>query len=196
MGFQIRQVSIYKILIIKRIVGKFSLFSGPTANYYQTYNFEKEPWWPKFDALRSKYGIVIAKGDKTHQSQTRPKASHVSRVVAPNTQPTSTQKNVNQEQSQPSYENIAPERNEQSQMMANILQGQNMLKKTQPNGTGASTAPPARPPVKQRKPMKELAYPKSKALYPYSAADGDELSFEEGDIIYIVREGEMIPNFS
>lgn len=67
-----------------------------------------------------------------------------------------------------------------------------MLKKTQPNGTNAGAAPPARPPVKQRKPMKELAYPKSKALYPYSAADGDELSFEADDIIYIVKEGELI----
>lgn len=181
------------------IIKPFRRSKGPTANYYQNYNFENEPWWPKFDALRSKHGITIVKGDKKHQNQARPKASHVSRNnnSAATRQQTSAPKNVyqNQGQSQPpssSYENMAApaERNEQSQMMANILQGQSVLKKTQPNGSGAEAAPTARPPVKQRKPMKELAYPKSKALYPYSAADGDELSFEEDDIIYIVREGE------
>jgi len=30
--------------------------------------------------------------------------------------------------------------------------------------------------------------PKCKALYPYSASDSDELSFQEGEIIYIVSE--------
>ena len=48
---------------------------GPSANYYESYNFEREPWWPKFEVLRNKYGIKIVKGDKklitnkTHQSR-------------------------------------------------------------------------------------------------------------------------------
>lgn len=28
-------------------------------------NFENEPWWPKFDRLRSKFGITIVKGDRS-----------------------------------------------------------------------------------------------------------------------------------
>ena len=30
--------------------------------YYKTYNFENEPWWPKFESLRVKYGIEVVKG--------------------------------------------------------------------------------------------------------------------------------------
>lgn len=39
----------------------------PTATYYQQYNFESESWWPKFDRLKSKFGITIIKGDRFHQ---------------------------------------------------------------------------------------------------------------------------------
>jgi hypothetical protein len=46
-----------------------------------------------------------------------------------------------------------------------------------------------RPPIKQRKPKApEPEYPKCRALYPYSATEPDELAFNEGDIIYIVKE--------
>lgn len=45
------------------------MFQGPTAAYYQQYNFEIEPWWPKFDRLRNKFGITIIKGDKAHQGR-------------------------------------------------------------------------------------------------------------------------------
>ncbi len=41
----------------------------PTANYYQEYNFEREPWWPKFERLKNKFGITIIKGDRLHQSR-------------------------------------------------------------------------------------------------------------------------------
>lgn len=37
--------------------------------------------------------------------------------------------------------------------------------------------------------MPEPSYPKCKALYDYSATEPDELTFKEGDIIYIVKEG-------
>jgi len=47
-----------------------------------------------------------------------------------------------------------------------------------------------RPPIKARRPPPpiEPQLPKCKAMYPYSATDSDELSFQEGDIIYIVSE--------
>lgn len=46
-----------------------------------------------------------------------------------------------------------------------------------------------RPPIKERKPkMVEPNYPKCKALYEYVAGDSDELSFNPGDIIYILKE--------
>ncbi len=50
----------------------------------------------------------------------------------------------------------------------------------------------SKPPIKQRKPQLEPNYPKCKALYTYSASEPDELSFNEGDIIYIVKEGEIL----
>ena len=47
-----------------------------------------------------------------------------------------------------------------------------------------------RPPIKQRKPpAPEPNYPKCKAIYEYTAADSDEISFKEDDLIYIVKEG-------
>ena len=49
-----------------------------------------------------------------------------------------------------------------------------------------------KPPILQRtvkKTKPELNYPKCKALYDYNASDNDELSFQEGDIIYILQEG-------
>lgn len=46
-----------------------------------------------------------------------------------------------------------------------------------------------KPPIKKRKPpAPEPNYPKCTALYAYTAADSDELSFKEGDILYIVKE--------
>jgi hypothetical protein len=43
--------------------------------------------------------------------------------------------------------------------------------------------------VKQRKPKPpEPNYPKCRALYSYSATETDELSFTEGDIIYIIKQ--------
>jgi myosin I len=48
-----------------------------------------------------------------------------------------------------------------------------------------------KPPIKARRPVPppiEPQLPKCKALYPYSASDSDELSFQEGEIIYIVSE--------
>lgn len=48
-----------------------------------------------------------------------------------------------------------------------------------------------RPPIKKRKPpAPEPNYPKCTAMYEYTAADSDELSFNEGDTLYIVKEGE------
>ncbi len=48
----------------------------------------------------------------------------------------------------------------------------------------------SRHPIKKRKPVPpEPNYPKCICLYAYVASDSDELSFEEGDIIYIVKEG-------
>ena len=44
--------------------------------------------------------------------------------------------------------------------------------------------------------MPEPSYPKCKALYDYSATEPDELTFKEGDIIYIVKEGIYIIFFS
>jgi len=37
----------------------------PLVNYYKTYNFEREEWWPKFQRT----GIVVVKGDKIHKSR-------------------------------------------------------------------------------------------------------------------------------
>ena len=36
--------------------------------------------------------------------------------------------------------------------------------------------------------MPEPDYPKARALYAYSATDSDELTFNAGDIIYIIKE--------
>ncbi len=48
-----------------------------------------------------------------------------------------------------------------------------------------------RPPIKQRKPpAPEPNYPKCKAIYEYTAADSDEISFKEDDLIYIIKEGD------
>lgn len=48
---------------------KMARFQGPTLTYYKNYNFETEPWWPKFEQLRSKYGIVVAKGEAVRQAK-------------------------------------------------------------------------------------------------------------------------------
>ena len=52
-----------------RVPGGLPNTTRPSVNYYQEYNFERETWWPKFEQLKSKYGITIVKGDKTHKSR-------------------------------------------------------------------------------------------------------------------------------
>ena len=56
----------------------------------------------------------------------------------------------------------------------------------------SSTRPPpksrAKPPARGPKPAPAL--PKCKAVFDYDATDTDELSFKEGDIIDIIKEGE------
>ena len=47
----------------------------PSLTYYQKYNFESEPWWPKFDSLRQKYNIKIVKGDKVLRSRANQKVN-------------------------------------------------------------------------------------------------------------------------
>jgi hypothetical protein len=49
-----------------------------------------------------------------------------------------------------------------------------------------------RPEIKKRKPIIEPNYPKCKALYDYAAQEADELAFNEGDVIYIVKEGILL----
>ena len=51
-----------------------------------------------------------------------------------------------------------------------------------------------KPPVKQRKPkVPEPNYPKCKAVYSYQASEADELNFNEGDIIYVLKkEGKLM----
>lgn len=50
-----------------------------------------------------------------------------------------------------------------------------------PPGAGRPKPPPA---------PKPKAFPQCRCLYAYDAQDTDELSFNEGDVIEIVKEGE------
>jgi hypothetical protein len=43
--------------------------SRPVVTYYQTYQFEREPWWPKFEKLKAKYNISVVKGDRSKLSR-------------------------------------------------------------------------------------------------------------------------------
>lgn len=45
------------------------LLKGPSLTYYRMYNFENEPWWPKFESLRVKYGIEVVKGGDERQAR-------------------------------------------------------------------------------------------------------------------------------
>ena len=56
----------------------------------------------------------------------------------------------------------------------------------------SSTQPPPANRAKKPKPAQapKPSLPKCKALYDYDATDTDELTFKEGDIIDIVKEGE------
>lgn len=40
----------------------YHIDQGPSLTYYKNYNLESESWWPKFDTLRSRYGIKIVQG--------------------------------------------------------------------------------------------------------------------------------------
>jgi hypothetical protein len=123
---------------------------GPSAVYYRTYNFENEPWWPKFDRLRAKYGIQVVKGD------------HVTNRSWPGQPKTTTSSRANADSSP--YQNVLD----------------------------TKSINPLKPPVKQRKPKPpEPNYPKCRALYSYSATETDELSFNEGDIIYLLKQEGM-----
>ena len=59
---------------------------------------------------------------------------------------------------------------------------------------------PGKPRPKPKPPTKAPALPKCRCLYAYDALDVDELSFNEGDIIEIIKEGKcsflMLPQFS
>lgn len=57
----------------------------PTATYYQQYNFESEPWWPKFDRLKTKFGITIIKGDRLHQPRSNGVKKQTTNSVPANT---------------------------------------------------------------------------------------------------------------
>jgi len=61
---------------------KFNL--GPTVNYYQSYNFQNESWWPKFESLQQKYGIKVVKGDRVQKEK---------RQMTTNSQPNISKKN-------------------------------------------------------------------------------------------------------
>lgn len=58
----------------------------------------------------------------------------------------------------------------------------------------------SRPPPRSRKPAKgpkpAPSLPKCKALYDYDATDTDELTFKEGDIIDILKEGMERPHIN
>jgi hypothetical protein len=45
--------------------------SRPSLDYYKQYNFTNEPWWPKFDTLRQRFGIEIIKGDNSNRSRNK-----------------------------------------------------------------------------------------------------------------------------
>jgi hypothetical protein len=118
------------------------LFKGPSLAYYRNYKFENEPWWPKFEKLRVKFGITVVKGDT-------PKRSKPPGVKA------------------------GP-------------------RSTTVNASSGANGPP-KPPVKQRKPRPpEPSYPKYTAMYAYSASEPNELSFVEGDIMFIIQQGLFI----
>jgi hypothetical protein len=78
-------------------------------------------------------------------------------------------------------------------MTNNVAYIQNNVIMNRPFEQGASSQQVNKPPISQRttvrKPKPELNYPKCKALYDYNAADNDELTFRENDIIYILQEG-------
>lgn len=150
--------------------------SRPMANYYAQMNFEQEPWWPKFEQLKSKYGITIVKGD--HKSRNKaPKAS---------SNPKKTNNSVYNNQPSASSGGVANDGylnpvNNEDEVFSNLAPTNQVL----PNTI-------VKPPVKQRKPKQpEPNYPKCRALYSYSAAEADELSFNAGDVVYIVKEGEI-----
>ncbi len=148
-------------------LNNFKLFSiGPTAQYYQQYNFEREPWWPKFDRLRSKFGITIVKGDKLNRSRTQNSAPKFNGSVASSNQ---VQKSAD--------------------IPASGSNGSQQQGFSNANSGGGEAV---KPPIKKRKPpAPEPNYPKCTALYEYNAADSDELSFRAGDILYIVKEGQL-----
>lgn len=131
----------------------------PTATYYQKYNFENEKWWPKFERLKNKFGITIIKGDKLH----KPRSNGLKKnAVNP-----ATPVGENATQSESNTSNV------KAQGFSYIANQNEQIK----------------PPIKKRKPpAPEPNYPKCTAQYEYTAADSDELSFKEGDIIYIVKE--------
>jgi len=59
------------------------------------------------------------------------------------------------------------------------------------NTSKPRTAPP--PVAKTKNPPKPVQqYKKCRALYAYEAQDTDELSFNEGDVIDIIKEGQLI----
>lgn len=68
-------------------------------NYYKDYNFESEPWWPKFETLRSKYGITVVKGGTERQARKTTGATKKATTQLTNnlatTQPTMNSSNEN-----------------------------------------------------------------------------------------------------
>ena len=82
MGGGTRTIKFLRDNTVKEVIDKFAgkacnvrVPSGlpnttrPSASYYQNYNFEREPWWPKFEKLKSKFNITIVKGDKQHKQR-------------------------------------------------------------------------------------------------------------------------------
>ncbi|CAF0864311.1 unnamed protein product [Brachionus calyciflorus] len=144
----------------------------PSANYYQK-NFESEPWWPKFEQLKNRFNITIVKGDKSRLKNI--KNSSENKKPFEQNQFNNIIKNNPNQNFKNGQLNIPQMTNPQSS--SSLRQEQDKIIK-----------PPL--PASRKPKVPEPNYPKCRAMYAYQASDPDELSFEENDIIYLVKEKE------